>query len=107
MGNDDALVRRVIAGAAAAGEPAWRLPLVAAYRRQLDSDVADIKNVAATPAAGTIMAGLFLQEFVGNRPWAHLDIAAPSWSESDEGWLTRGGTGWGARTLIELARGYT
>jgi leucyl aminopeptidase len=106
MGNDDDLVARIIAAGAAAGEPAWRLPLVAAYRRHLDSDVADIKNVAATPAAGTIMAGLFLQEFVGDASWAHLDIAAPAWSESDEGWLARGGTGWGTRTLIELIRGY-
>jgi leucyl aminopeptidase len=106
MGNDDDLVARILAAGAAAGEPVWRLPLVAAYRRHLDSDVADIKNVAATPAAGTIMAGLFLQEFVGDAAWAHLDIAAPAWSESDEGWLARGGTGWGARTLVELVRGY-
>jgi leucyl aminopeptidase len=106
LGNDDALVTRVVAAGATAGEPCWRLPLVAAYRRHLDSDVADIKNVAATPAAGTIMAGLFLQEFVGTTPWAHLDIAAPSWSESDEGLLARGATGWGARTLIEVLRSF-
>jgi leucyl aminopeptidase len=106
LGNDDDLVARVIAAGAVAGEPAWRLPLVAAYRKQLDSDVADIKNVASAPAAGTIMAALFLQEFVGECRWAHLDIAAPSWSESDEGWLSRGGTGWGARTLLEVVRSY-
>jgi leucyl aminopeptidase len=106
LGNDDDLVARVIAAGAAAGEPHWRLPLVAAYRRQLDSDVADIKNVASGPSAGSIIAALFLQDFVGGLPWAHLDIAAPSWSESDEGWLTRGGTGWGARTLFEVIRSY-
>jgi leucyl aminopeptidase len=49
---------------------------------------------------------LFLQEFVGECRWAHLDIAAPSWSESDDGWLSRGGTGWGARTLLEVVRGF-
>jgi leucyl aminopeptidase len=102
MGNDDLLVNRLIAAGESAGEPLWRLPLVAAYRSQLDSEVADLKNVAAAPAAGTIMAGLFLQEFVDGLPWAHLDIAAPSWSESDDGWLTKGGTGWGARTLLQL-----
>jgi leucyl aminopeptidase len=106
LGNDDDLVARVIDAGAAAGEPSWRLPLVAAYRKQLDSDVADIKNVASAPAAGTIMAALFLQEFVGDSRWAHLDVAAPSWSESDEGWLSRGGTGWGARTLLEVVRSF-
>jgi len=106
MGTDRDLVARVIDAGTAAGEPTWELPLHRPYRRQLDSDVADIKNVAAGGAAGSIMAGLFLAEFVGERPWAHLDIAAPSWSESDEGYLSRGGTGWGARTLIELARSW-
>ena len=106
MGTDDPLVRRVIAAGAAAGEPAWELPLVSAYRKQLDSEVADLRNVTAKPAASTIMAGLFLKEFSGGRPWAHLDIAAPSWADSDDGWLTKGGTGWGARTLIELLRAW-
>ena len=110
MGNDDDVVARVIAAGETAGEPFWRLPLVAAYRRLLDSDVADIKNIASSPGgaapAGTIIAGLFLQEFVGDARWAHLDIAAPAWSESDEGWLARGATGWATRTLLELVRGY-
>jgi leucyl aminopeptidase len=78
---------------------------VTAYRSKLDSDVADLKNVASNSAAGSIMAALVLAEFVGDRPWAHLDIASPSWSESDEGWLTRGATGWGARTLLQLIAG--
>jgi leucyl aminopeptidase len=102
MGNDGALVRRVIAAGAAAGEPAWELPLFAGYRKHIDSEVADLKNVSAGPAASTITAGLFLKEFSGGRPWAHLDIAAPSWSDVEDGWITKGATGWGARTLIEL-----
>ena len=53
------------------------------------------------------MAALFLKEFSGGRPWAHLDIAAPSWADGDDGWLTKGGTGWGARTLIELLAAWT
>ncbi|MDQ2754320.1 MAG: leucyl aminopeptidase [Actinomycetota bacterium] len=106
MGTDDSLVARVLKAGAKAGEPAWRMPLVDGYRKQLDSEVADLRNVPATPAAGAIMAGLFLREFVGDHSWAHLDIAAPSWSEADDGWLTKGGTGWGARTLIELVTGW-
>jgi leucyl aminopeptidase len=104
MGTDEELIRRVIAAGAAAGEPAWELPLYAPYRKQLDSDVADIKNVSSGNAASSIMAGLFLKEFAGNGPWAHLDIAGPGWAESDDGWIAKGGTGWGTRTLIELVR---
>jgi leucyl aminopeptidase len=106
MGTDRSLVGRVIAAGKSAGEPAWELPLVAAYRRQLDSEVADLRNVTAKPAASSIMAALFLKEFTGDRSWAHLDIAAPSWADSDDGWITKGGTGWGTRTLIELLRAW-
>ena len=105
MGNDTALVARVAAAGAAVGEPVWELPLVEDYREQLDSEVADVKNIGKAGEAGTIIAGLFLQEFVPpGTPWAHLDIAGPAWSEEDKGWLRKGGTGWAARTLLELAR---
>ncbi|HLH46817.1 MAG TPA: leucyl aminopeptidase [Acidimicrobiales bacterium] len=106
MGTDGGLVDRVVTAGQAAGEPAWELPLVAAYRKKIDSEVADIKNIATDGAAGTIIAGLFLREFVGETPWAHLDIAGPSWSESEDGWLGKGATGWGARTLLELVRSW-
>jgi leucyl aminopeptidase len=104
--NDDDLAEQVIAAGARAGEPTWRLPLVAAYRSKIDSEVADLKNIATSGGAGSIIAGLFLQEFVADIPWAHLDIAGPSWSDSDEGWLVKGGTGWAARTLIQLLAGW-
>jgi leucyl aminopeptidase len=107
LGTDEELVRRVITGGSEAGEPAWELPLISSYRKQLDSEVADLKNVSVGPGASTIMAGLFLQEFTDGRRWAHLDIASPAWAESEDGWITRGATGWGTRTLIELARGFT
>jgi leucyl aminopeptidase len=106
MGTDPTLVRRVIAAGAAAGEPAWELPLVGAYRKQLDSEVADLRNITTKPGASPIIAGLFLKEFTADRPWVHLDIAAPSWSDSEDGWLTKGGTGWGTRTLIEMVRSW-
>ncbi len=102
MGTDQTLIRRAIAAGAAAGEPLWELPLYAGYRKQIDSEVADLKNVSAGPAASTIMAGLFLKEFAGTGAWAHMDIASPSWSDVEDGWITKGATGWGARTLIEL-----
>ncbi len=101
LGTDD-VVARVLEAASAAGEPAWRLPLWEGYRSRLDSDVADMRNVSSDNAASTITAALFLQHFVGERGWAHLDIAGPSRAEHDEGWLNQGATGWGARTLIEL-----
>ncbi|MHB8506198.1 MAG: leucyl aminopeptidase, partial [Acidimicrobiales bacterium] len=105
MGNDADLVARVLAAGAAVGEPVWELPLVEAYREDLDSEVADLKNIGKSGEAGSIIAGLFLQEFVPpGTPWAHLDIAGPAWSEHDKGWLRKGGTGWAARTLLEVAR---
>jgi leucyl aminopeptidase len=106
LGTDAGLVSRVIGAGRVAGEAFWELPLVDAYRKQLDSEVADLKNISNVPAAGTIIAGLFLREFVGDRPWAHLDIAAPAFIDSDDGWLTKGATGWGTRTLIELVRSW-
>ena len=106
MGTDRDLVERIVAAGELAGEPFWELPLHPPYRKMLDSEVADIKNVASGGAAGTIIAGLFLKDFVDDRPWAHLDIAAPSFLESEDGWLTKGATGWGTRTLIELVRAW-
>jgi len=104
MGSDPAWVDEVRAAADRAGESVWPLPLPDEYRSELDSDVADIKNVGGTGGAGTITAGLFLREFTGGLAWAHLDIAGTARSEGAEGYLTRGGTGWGVRTLVELAR---
>jgi leucyl aminopeptidase len=106
LGNDRGLVGKVIDAGAAAGEPFWELPLHAGYRKQLDSEVADLKNISGIPAAGTIIAGLFLEEFVAGRKWAHLDIAAPAFLDSEDGWLTKGATGWGTRTLIEVVRSW-
>ena len=102
LGTDRDVVRKVIAAGEAAGEPCWELPLFEDYRKDLDSDVADLRNVTGQPAASTIMAALFLREFTGGRPWAHLDIAAPAWADSESLLTRKGGTGWGTRTLIEL-----
>ncbi len=104
MGNDDGLVEAVRAAAERAGEPAWPLPLPKDYRKQIDSEVADLKNIGGR-SAGALTAGLFLQEFVGEVRWAHLDIAGPSRSEDDDGPVAKGATGAGVRTLLELLCG--
>ncbi|MBA3956559.1 MAG: hypothetical protein H0X58_07840, partial [Acidimicrobiia bacterium] len=101
MGNDDDLVAEVRSAAERAGEPAWPLPLPKEYRKQLDSEIADLKNIGGR-SAGALTAGLFLQEFVGDVPWAHLDIAGPSRSDEDDGAVVKGATGVGVRTLLEL-----
>ena len=102
MGNHDGLVDQVRAASQRAGEPSWPLPLPTEYRSHIDSEVADVKNIGHPGQAGTLVAGLFLQEFVADVPWAHLDIAGPARAESDDGYITKGGTGMGVRTLVEL-----
>ena len=104
MGNSADLVALVRSAGERAGEPAWPLPLPEDYRCHLDSEVADLKNIGKTGEAGTLVAGLFLREFVGGVPWAHLDLAGPARAEGDDGYLTKGGTGVGVRTLLELLR---
>ena len=69
-----------------------------------DSDVADLRNIGKKGEAGTIIGGLFLEEFAGGLPWAHLDIAAPAFVDGDDGWIVKGATGWGVRTLVEFGR---
>ena len=101
MGTDEALIGALRTAAEAAGELVWPLPLHAEYADQLRSEVADLKNIGKAGQAGTIIAGLFLKEFVGDVPWAHLDIAGPAFSEEGDGYYTaKGGTGVMVRTLI-------
>lgn len=107
MGNNDEFNRQVQAAADRAGERMWPLPLPADYRKQLDSPVADMKNIGG-PYGGSSVAGLFLQEFVGESiAWVHLDIAGPAFLEADDGEHPKGGTGFGVRALVELARTFT
>ena len=106
MGNDEDLSARLEAASTRAGERLWRLPLPDDYRRDIESDVADIKNIGGPGSAGTIVAGLFLREFVDGVPWAHLDIAGTARSDADEGYTTKGATGFGVRTLVELLGSY-
>jgi leucyl aminopeptidase len=99
MGNDEALAAELLEAAGEAGEPAWRLPLPPEYHREIESDIADLKNVGDR-YGGALVAGLFLQEFVDGRPWVHLDIAGPARSDSEDGYLGKGSTGAAVRTLL-------
>ncbi len=103
--HDDAAAL-VEAAAAAAGEAVWRLPLEKEYRSKLDSTIADMKNIGDRNG-GAITASLFLEEFVADLPWVHLDIAGPARADSDEHYVSKGGTGYGVRTLVAVAEALT
>jgi len=107
MGNDDGWVDQVRDAADRAGESVWPLPLPTEYRKMLDSEVADLRNIGTSSYGGALTAGLFLEEFVGDVPWAHLDIAGPARAGSDDGYIVKGGTGFGVRTLVALATSFT
>lgn len=105
--NDDALYARLSAASTRAGEPIWRMPLWQPYRERIDSDVADMKNSGGLPG-GAINAALFLNEFVpSGTPWAHFDIAATAFQETDRAFMTRGATAVPARLLVELVRDWS
>ena len=101
--SDDALAAELLAASEASGDRAWRMPLVEDYRHALDSPIADLRNIGDPRTklqGGSITAALFLREFTGGRPWAHLDIAGPGRSDADSDELTKGGTGYGVRLLL-------
>lgn len=103
--NNEELAERLIRCGRDAGEKFWQLPLVKEYREDIHSTIADIKNVGGG-SAGAITAALFLQEFVGDTPWAHMDIAGPAFTSKDYPTCPKGGTGFGAQTLLNfLAEG--
>jgi leucyl aminopeptidase len=85
-----------------AGDRMWRLPLYDEYREQLKSEIADMMNVGGRPA-GAITAALFLKEFTGGLPWAHLDVAGTAWADDARAYMPKGPTGVAVRTLAELA----
>lgn len=98
MGNDDDLCDALLAAGAATGERLWRLPAWDEYDALIDSDVADVKNSGGR-RAGVITAGKFLQRFVGDARWAHLDIAGPAFVSKAGDYHAKGGTGFGVRLL--------
>jgi leucyl aminopeptidase len=105
MGPDGPVVDGLLAAARVAGEEVWRLPLVESLKEQLKSDRADFRNTGDRQG-GAITAGHFLHAFAKSAPWAHLDIAGPSHSGKERGYVPKGGTGYGIRTLVEFVRGW-
>jgi len=103
LGNRQGLVDQILAAAGATGEPVWQLPLARRYRKWLDSPIADVKNVGGA-TAGAITAALFLADFVGEIPWAHIDIAGTAQNDVAASWRPAGCTGFGARLLLDLLR---
>ncbi|NQY57441.1 MAG: leucyl aminopeptidase [Ilumatobacteraceae bacterium] len=107
LGSNQSFIDQVKASGDAVDEPLWQMPLERGrYRKMLDSVVADMRNIGG-PFAGAITASIFLSEFTGDVPWAHLDIAGPMKVDADRGIYAKGATGFGTRTLIELATNFT
>jgi len=102
--DHDGFAQAIEAAAKRAGENVWRLPLQKKLKAMLKSPIADMKNVGQR-WGGAITAGLFLQEFVGDTTWAHLDIAGPAYAEKTDEHVTKGGTGFAVLTLLELISG--
>ncbi|MDE0237087.1 MAG: aminopeptidase, partial [bacterium] len=101
MGNNEAWVNQLADAAERTGERVWRLPLPDDYKAQLDSSVADMKNIGG-PHGGALTAGLFLSNFVEEgTPWAHLDIAGPAFTDAEDAETSKGGTGFGVRMLLD------
>ncbi len=102
FGNSQELIERVLKAAGDAGEKLWQMPMYEEYKEQNKSDIADIKNSGGR-WAGAITAAQFLAEFVGDTPWVHIDIAGTSFREKESGYLPKGATGVGVRTLVNFA----
>jgi leucyl aminopeptidase len=103
ISNDDALADEVLRAGAETGELTWRLPLHPEFKELMKGTVADLTNLAKARKAGTITAGSFLEEFVGETPWAHVDIAGTAW-DVGRAYTGKDASGFGVRLLVELAR---
>jgi leucyl aminopeptidase len=103
MGEPQGWVDEVLQAAGSAGERAWQLPLFPEYKDQIKTPIADVANTGGRQA-GSITAALFLQHFVGDTPWAHLDIAGTGWNEKDVPYLAKGATGYAVRTFVEIVQ---
>jgi leucyl aminopeptidase len=103
ISNDDDFAAQVADSAERTGELAWRLPLHDEYKEITKGKVADLTNASSGRKAGTIYAASFLEEFVDDKPWVHLDIAGTAW-DVGRAYVGKGPTGYGVRLLVELAR---
>jgi leucyl aminopeptidase len=104
--NNDKLSEQLFKTGEKTGEEVWRLPLADVYDKQINSDIADMQNIGRDREAGSITAAQFLQRFVNNTPWVHLDIAGTAWSKKDSDIATKGATAYGVRLLNQLVADY-
>jgi len=102
FGNDQDLIDKIIKAAKKTGERMWQMPMPEEYKEQNKSEIADVKNTG-NRYGGAITAALFLAEFVDNNSWVHIDIAGTAFSSKESGYIIKGATGVGVRTLVELA----
>jgi leucyl aminopeptidase len=102
FGNDQDLIDKILKAAEKSGERMWQMPMPEEYKEQNKSDIADVKNTG-NRYGGAITAALFLAEFADNNSWVHIDIAGTAFSTKESGYIIKGATGVGVRTLVELA----
>ena len=105
MSNDDEFSQRILDAGERSGEIVWRLPLHEEYDELIKGTYGDLNNAPEARKAGTIVGGSFLRKFVGEVPWAHLDIAGSAW-DLGRAYVGKGASGYGVRLLVELARSY-
>jgi len=103
MGTDSDLMKDLVDAGREAGEPGWEIPLWSPYRRLIDSNVADVKNLADHGFDSAMLAGLFLRDFVDDGvPWVHVDTGSSAWSEHATDLWPEGATGSPVRTFVRL-----
>jgi len=103
MSNDDTLAKQIYEAGEESGERVWRLPMGDEYNKQMDSKIADVQNISNTKGGGTITAAQFLQRFVNEKKWAHLDIAGVAWAGQVKlPTCPEGATGFGVQVLERL-----
>ena len=100
FGNDDKLLKTFTKISLETGDKVWQLPLEKGYKDLIKSHIADVRNIATTKYGGAITASLFLEEFVDNTSWIHLDIAGPAYMEKDTPLIPAGGAGFGVRLIL-------
>ena len=103
--NDQTWCDQIVNSAAEVGEEVWQLPMTAHFSDQLKSKIADLRNIGAGRWGGAITAAKFLEEFVGDASWTHMDIAGPAFADSEKSYIDSGASGVMVRTLVNIARG--
>lgn len=106
FGNNTVLINKVVSAAGEAGEHVWHMPLPKMYKPLIKSNIADVRNISKSKYGGSITAALFLEEFVDNTPWVHLDMAGPAYAEKTTPLTPYGGTGFGVRLLLRMLKKY-